>query len=96
MHFKCVDDEVFNILHQKYGGRSISRLSIAIPTSNPDKNDHIVEINHRRFRIQIMPKVKYLDGLTQSKTVFVSRMATVKELHVQILHEIKSEKFNVP
>ena len=61
IHFKVLDNETWNYLFQIYGGVDVPRLSIALP-SDTGRNDHIVEINLRRFKIVTFPRVKYLPG----------------------------------
>jgi len=42
--FKVVDEQVWEILYNKYGGKELRRKSIAVPTEIPDRPDYVVEI----------------------------------------------------
>jgi hypothetical protein len=82
IHYKVVDEETWLYLVDKYGGDSIPRLSIAVPTD--DGYDHIVEINMRRFTLLAYPRVRYISASVVPEFIFVSRTSTVKELHAII------------
>jgi hypothetical protein len=59
--FKVIPHEAWTALINRYGAGSmhpklkipppsyLTRLSVPVPTADPDKKDHIVEINLRRF-----------------------------------------------
>ena len=74
-----VNKEIWDILCDRYGGRPIRRYSIAVPTEDPTRPDHIVEVQLRKFKIQTWPKVKYFPR-NLLKDVYISRADTVKEL----------------
>lgn len=83
VHYKVVDEETWLYLYNKYGGDSVPRLSIAVPTD--DGIDHIVEINLRRFTLIAFPKVRYIGAASSTpEFIFISRTSTVKELHAMI------------
>ena len=50
LHYKVVDETVWQFLFERYGGEDLPRLSIAVAT-NSIKDDHLVEINLRRFTL---------------------------------------------
>lgn len=79
MDFKVVDEQVWEILYNKYGGKELRRKSIVVPTEIPDRPDYIVEIQLRKFRILTWPKVKYFPN-SLTNEVYCSRTDTVKEL----------------
>jgi hypothetical protein len=47
IHYKVVDEQVWNYLWRIYGGDQVPRLSLAVQTDQG--TDHLVEINLRRF-----------------------------------------------
>lgn len=57
--FKVLDEQVWNRLYKKYGGREIRRHSVAVQTENPLRPDYVVEVVLRRFKLLTYPKVKY-------------------------------------
>ena len=81
--FKVLDQQVWNILHPRYGGNELRRKSIAVPTENPERPDFIVEVQLRRIKIVTWPKVKYFPQ-SLSLEAYCSRTDTVKELITQI------------
>ena len=82
IHYKVLDDQTWRFLHERYGGIDVPRLSIELPKdNNGGKNDFLVEINLRRFTTITFPRVKYIQGTNQPLHTFISRQATVLELH---------------
>jgi hypothetical protein len=83
--FKIITHEAYLLLNQRYGTASlyekasipppndIVRLSIPIPTIDPDKPDHIVELFQRRFTIRSYPMIKYNKGIKNKHFVYASR-----------------------
>ena len=61
-----------------------------VPTDDPNKKDHIVEINFRRFELRTSPNIRYAQQIKIPQRFYVSRTATVKELHLRICEEIYS------
>ena len=90
MHYKVVDDLTWQFLYDRYGGNDMLRLSIEVATTSTQV-DHIVEINLRRFTVVTYPRVKYLQGLISPHHVFVSRKATVRELHTMLCRRFAEE-----
>jgi hypothetical protein len=90
VHYKVLDDEAWKFLHSRYGGTSIPRLSIKVNVG--EKEDHVVEVNFRKFNMVTYPRVKYLSrGLLNPSLVFISRQATVMELHTKLCKKFASE-----
>ena len=54
-----------------------------MPTEEPTRPDHIVEVQLRKFKILTWPKVKYFSR-SLTKEVYVSRADTVKEMITRI------------
>ena len=81
--YQVVNQEMWDILCGRYGGRPIRRFSITVPTEEPTRPDYVVEIQLRKFRIVTYPKVKYFPQSIR-KEVYVSRADTVKELIARI------------
>lgn len=79
VHYKVVDQEVWNILHAQYGGCQIPRLSVSVPTEDQTKPEYIVEMQQRRFVITTYPRVNYMPKVL-SKDMFVSKSDTIKEV----------------
>jgi hypothetical protein len=94
VHYKVVDERTWNFLFEIYGGQDLPRLSIAVPTTS-GKDDYIVEINLRKFNIVTFPNIRYFEGITNPKLIFISKNATVQELHSIILHELKADVHGV-
>lgn len=66
------------------------RLSIELPQDN-GKSDFLVEINLRRFTTITYPRVKYIQGTSQPLHIFISRQATVLELHAEMCKKYAQE-----
>ena len=70
-----------------------AKLSVPVPTADPDKPDYIVETHQRRFKIRSFPNIKYNQGIQSFTTFFVSRASTVNALHSAICEKLaKSSK----
>lgn len=67
-------------------------MSIAIPTDTG--YDHIVEINLRRFTVLAYPRVRYINASTNPQYIFVSRTATVLELHTMLCQKFADDSDN--
>jgi hypothetical protein len=92
-----VSQEVWEALVQNYGFvYDIPRISIQVPTEDPNKKDHIVEVHHRRFELRTSPNIKYHEQIKMPHRFYVSRTETVKELHLKICEQIEggSVRFN--
>ena len=90
VHYKVLDDETWKFLHARYEGTSIPRLSIKVNVG--EKVDHVVEVNFRKFNMVTYPRVKYLShGLLNPGLVYISRQATVMELHTKLCRKFASE-----
>ena len=90
VHYKVLDDETWKFLFARYGGVSIPRLSIKVNVG--EKEDHVVEVNFRKFNMVTYPRVKYLSyGLPNPGLVYISRQATVLELHTKLCKKFASE-----
>ena len=73
----------------RYGVKyDIPRFSVQVPTDDPGKKEHIVEINYRRFELRTSPNIKYAQQIKIPHRFYISRAATVKELHLKICEEI--------
>lgn len=83
--FKVLDDATWQVLFKHYGGKDVPRMSVTLQTEDPSKPDYAVELQLRKFKIATHPRVRYLKGITSEPyTIYVSRAATVRELHAQI------------
>lgn len=60
-----------------------------MPTDNPKMPDHIVEVHQRRFELRTSPNIKYHDQLKMPHRFYISRAATVKEMHLKICEVIE-------
>jgi hypothetical protein len=65
---------------------------VQVPTEDPCKKDYIVETNHRRFELRTYPSVKYFECLKMPFRFYVSRSCTIKELHLNIVENLKNSK----
>ena len=72
--YKVVPHEAWVALYNRYGVGSIhpkekipppsciTRLSVPVPTADGDRQDHIVELYQRRFKVRTYPNIKYSNG----------------------------------
>jgi hypothetical protein len=88
--FKVVDEQVWNRLFGKYGGKEVRRHSIAVPTDSPTRPDYVVEVELRHFRIVTWPRVKYFPTVLE-QSIYCSRSDTIKELIYRICHTSEFE-----
>ena len=63
-----VNDKAFWVLYDCYGGVDIPRLSI-----KASNNKYEVEVCLLKFEVQTFPKVKYIQGISKSQIIFMSR-----------------------
>lgn len=95
--YMVVSQEVWDVLADRYKyEHDIPRVSVQVPTDDPGKKDHIVEVHLRRFELRTSPNIRYHEQLKMPHRLYVSRATTVKELHLQICEQIEggSNKFN--
>ena len=92
-----VNQEVWEFLTERYGvEHDISRKSVQVPSETPGNKDYIVEVHLRRFELRTTPNIRYIDQIKMPHRFYVSRSATVKEMHLSICEAIqnKSRQFN--
>ena len=65
-------------------------MSIKLLTN--EKEDHIVEVNFRKFNLVTFPRVKYLrSGLPDPSLVFISSQSFVIDLHTKICRKLAKD-----
>ena len=59
------------------------------------KKEYIIEVQHRRIKISLQPRMKYFPMQNTNEglfTVYISRNATVGELHARITRTLVSRQ----
>jgi hypothetical protein len=80
-----VSEQTWDFLVDRYGYQyDLPRISVQVPTEDPNKKDYIVEVHQRRFELRTSPNIKYHEQLKMPHRFYVSRSTTVKELHLKI------------
>ena len=54
-----------------------------------DKQDYVVETNHRRFELRTSPNIKYHEQIKMPHRFYISRQTTVKEMHLMLCEKIQ-------
>jgi hypothetical protein len=90
--YVIVSQAIWDALAAGYGfNADIPRISVQVPTDDPAKRDHIVEVHQRRFELRTSPNIKYHDQLKMPHRFYVSRSMTVREMHLRICEQIEGQ-----
>lgn len=90
--YLIVSHQVWEALTELYSySYDLPRISVQVPTEDPDKCDFIVEAHMRRFEVCSSPNIKYIEKLKMPHRVYVSRSSTVREMHLKICEAIQNK-----